>query len=120
MKLNSLLLYVSDLKRSSDFYKNLGFEISSKEDYVDTKLDDFTLRLLDKNKAHFKQDSNREPKGVGVFIYVEVDNIDEYFKTLKEKGLSPSSEPRDWPWGNREFALKDPDSYKLIFYQKLS
>lgn len=27
--------------------------------------------------------------------------------------------PRDWPWGNREFVLKDPDGYKLVFWHEL-
>lgn len=120
MKLNSLLLYVSNLKKSSDFYKNLGFDIINKGDYVDARLNDFDLRLLDENKAHFKQDSNREPKGSGVFVYLNVDDVDKLHKQLIAKGLNPSSSPRDWEWGNREFVIKDPDGYKLIFYKTLN
>lgn len=33
-------------------------------------------------------------------------------------GMKPSSEPRDWPWGRREFVLRDPDGYKLVFFKK--
>lgn len=53
-------------------------------------------------------------------IYLIVDDVDETYKELLEKGLKPSSEPRDWPWGNREFVIRDPDGYKLVFYREIS
>jgi len=55
-------------------------------------------------------------KGLGIFTYVEVEDVDAYFKFLKENGIRMSSEPRDWPWGKREFVVRDPDGYKLVFY----
>lgn len=120
MKLNSLLLYVSNLKSSSDFYKDLGFTLKKKDNFIDAKLKDFTLRLLDEKKAHFKQESKLKLKGGGIYIYIEVKNINEFFKKLRKKGFFASNAPRDWPWKNREFALRDPDNYKLIFYEKLT
>lgn len=119
MKLNSLLLYVSDLQKSSNFYKDLGFRIKNHNYFADAKLNDFILTLVDEKKAHFKQESNIRSKGKGVYIYLEVEKIDDFFKSLKEKGFVPSSAPRNWPWGNREFALRDPDRYVLIFSQKI-
>jgi uncharacterized glyoxalase superfamily protein PhnB len=61
---------------------------------------------------------SEEPKGTGVYINIEVDNIDNYYNQLKAAGKAPSTEPRDWPWGQREFVICDPDRYKLVFYQK--
>lgn len=120
MKLNSLLLYVSNLRKSSDFYGNLGFKIKNHEYFADAKLNDFVLTLVDQNKAVFKLESNIKSKGRGVYIYLEVNKIDDFFKNLEKKGFNPSSKPRNWPWGNREFALRDPDRYVLIFSQKLN
>ena len=34
------------------------------------------------------------------------------------KPNSISSEPEVRPTGNREFVLRDPDGYKLVFFQK--
>jgi uncharacterized glyoxalase superfamily protein PhnB len=51
-----------------------------------------------------------------MFLYFEVENVDSFYKTLKEKDIPTSSEPKSWPWGKREFAVKDPDGYKLIFF----
>lgn len=119
MKLNSLLLYVSDLNKSADFYQKLGFKVKNHDYFVDAKLNDFVITLVDEKKAHFKHSSGLKNKGAGVYIYLEVENIDVLFKNLKSKGFTPSSEPRNWPWGNREFALRDPDRYVLIFSQKI-
>ena len=58
-------------------------------------------------------------KGAGLFLYFEVDDVDEYYEDLLSKGLKPSSEPRDWPWGNREFVIRDPDGYKLVFFHEI-
>ena len=54
-----------------------------------------------------------------MYINVEVSDIDDYYQQLLEMSIKPSTEPKDWPWGNREFVLRDPDTYKLVFYQKL-
>jgi len=44
-------------------------------------------------------------------------NVDAKYAELVAAGITPRSEPRDWPWGNREFIVKDPDGYKLCFWQ---
>jgi hypothetical protein len=38
---------------------------------------------------------------------------------VQEDGITPSTEPKDWPWGQREFVVRDPDRYKPVFYLKL-
>ena len=82
------------------------------------------LQFIDKETAKdqdgsFQKEAFGEPKGTGLYINIEVDGIDAYFQELKNKGLKPSTKPRDWPWGQREFAIRDPDRYKLVFYEKL-
>ena len=119
-KLDSLVLYVTDTHKTADFYRKLRFEIATEEDdFTLAKLGDFELHCSDKISVDFPQESDIKPKGAGVCICIDVENIDEYFKNLKEKGLKPSSEPRDEPWGNREFGIRDPDGYKLVFYEPL-
>lgn len=115
-KFHSILFYAGNLNKTLEFYKQLGFDAELSEGTVRAKLGDFRLAFVDENKAFFKKDAGAQPKGSGVFTYVEVDDIDAYFNLLKEKGIKTLSQPRDWPWGKREFAVKDPDGYKLIFY----
>ena len=120
MKFDYILLYVSNLEKTADFYEKLDFEVIKRtENYVAAKLYDFEIHCYDQSKVFFKQDVERF-KGAGVFIYISVDDVDTKYSELVSKGLKPSGEPKDFGWGNREFAIKDPDGYKIIFYKKLA
>ena len=123
--LNQLSFYVKDTTTSVSFYKKLGFEIISDDNAVgEVKLGSTTLQFLAQDTAKdmdqsFQKDAFGEPKGTGVYIYIQVEGINDYYKNLKDEGISASNEPRDWPWGNREFVVRDPDRYKLVFYEKI-
>ena len=112
---------MGDVKKTADFYKQLGFElVKLQKGMAVLKLKEFELHFHDKNeedKPEFRKEALAEPKGSGIYIYVEIEDADKYFELLQNQGIKPSSEPRDWPWGNREFAVRDPDGYKLVFYQ---
>lgn len=112
------LILVSDLKKSEQFYKDLGFEVNNSGGMTSAKLNWFRIWMVDQKESNFQQDVERF-KGGGIYIYLRVDDVDQTYQDLKKKGFEPSSEPKDWPWGNREFALKDPDGYKLVFYQPI-
>ena len=119
-RFDSILLYIRNVNNSADFYKSIGFEISKKtESMIVAKLGDFEMHCHDQSTVAFNADSKINLKGTGVFIYIEVEDIDIYHKSLIDKRLKPSSMPRDWPWGNREFAIRDPDGYKIVFFQKI-
>jgi catechol 2,3-dioxygenase-like lactoylglutathione lyase family enzyme len=110
---------VKDLVQTSEFYKKLGFEIISSDDTIRIKLGDFTLEFMDEAKVRIDKEAGMKPKGLGVFTYVEVDNVDEQYEFVVGNNVKPSSEPTSFPWGRREFAVKDPDGFKIIFYQQL-
>jgi catechol 2,3-dioxygenase-like lactoylglutathione lyase family enzyme len=125
MKLKSvsgITCYVSDLQRTEDFYEMLGFEVRKKEiNHVTVYLNWFWIDfwLIDKeDKPAFQKEAKLGNKGSGIFVYISVEDVDEAYKELIEKGLKPSGEPKDWPWGNREFVLRDPDGYKLVFFKR--
>jgi catechol 2,3-dioxygenase-like lactoylglutathione lyase family enzyme len=127
---NLIGMYVADPQKSVEFYQQLGFEVVQKEGndprqaaYV--KLGDFRLKFTAKDTAkdeseRYQKEAFGEPKGTGLYINVEVTDIDEFFQSLQSKGTKTSSEPRDWPWGQREFVTRDPDGYKLVFYQVIT
>ncbi len=126
MKLNSisgLVCYVKDLSKTAEFYKDLGFAVSSQDaDRLSVRVNWFWIDFhpQDKeDKPEFQKEASLENKGAGQFLYLKVDSADEAYAELIEKGLKPSSEPKDWPWGNREFVIRDPDGYKLVLFQKL-
>lgn len=77
------------------------------------------LCVVDKEShPDFQKEAHLDHKGSGVFLSIKVDDADASYQEVVAKGIKPSSEPRDWPWGNREFVVRDPDGYKLVFFQK--
>lgn len=121
-KLDSLLLYVSDIERTAEFYRLLGFRVKVlRPTFAEAWLGKFYLQFTtETHGSEFVKEKAAERKGMGMYIYVRTDDVAGYHKALIEKGITPSSGPRDWSWGNREFALRDPDGYKLIFYEELN
>jgi uncharacterized glyoxalase superfamily protein PhnB len=120
MKITSVLLWVTENKISEKFYKKLGFEVTESSDgHSVVNLGGFDLQLVNmRDDDMFTKDSLAGEKGKGVYIYINVPNVDEAYAKLVKDGVKPRTEPRDWDWGNREFVVKDPDGYKLCFWQK--
>jgi len=114
--------YVKDLDKTAQFYEKLGFEIKKRDSkHVTVYSNWFWIDFVSakgEDKPEFQKEAHLDHKGAGVFLYLSVDNVDEFYKHVLFKGLKPSSEPRDWPWGNREFVLRDPDGYKLVFFKR--
>lgn len=115
-RFHSNLLYASNLEETFRFYKKLGLEPHKSQDTVCVKLGGFSLSFIDENKTLIKNESGKNPKGLGIYFYVEVENVDKYFSEIKENGIVPRTEPKTWLWGKREFVVKDPDGYKLVFF----
>lgn len=115
-RFHSNLLYAKDLAATAEFYKQLGFKVRAESDGVRVELGDFKLVFIDEQKTPIKNESGLQPKGLGVFTYVEVEDVDKYFAKVKKNDIVPRTEPKTWPWGKREFVVKDPDGYKLVFY----
>lgn len=114
--------YVKDLKKTVDFYTMLGFDFKKQDkDFATGYMNWYSITFIPSDKeekVEFQKEAHAEPKGAGIYIYVSVDDVDACYKELIAKGYAPSSEPRDWPWGNREFLMRDPDGYKLVFFKK--
>jgi uncharacterized glyoxalase superfamily protein PhnB len=68
----------------------------------------------------FARDAMTAIKGKGIYVYIKVDDVDESYEKFVKLGLQPATRPRDWPWGNWEFILKDPDGYKLCFWHRIN
>ena len=121
MKITSLLFWVQENELSVKFYKKIGFDVvHSENDYSVVSLKGFEITLVTmRDEEKFAKDSLSSDKGRGMYVYINVENINDKYKELVDKGLRPATEPKDWKWGNREFILKDPDGYKLCFWQKI-
>lgn len=46
---------------------------------------------------------------INCYSVIEVENVDEVYKELKNKTVPIEIELRNEPWGDRHFAIKDPN-----------
>lgn len=119
MKITSILFWVQENRVSEKFYRKVGFEVVRSDEEVSVvKLGGFQITLVNmRDEEKFSRDSMAGEKGKGMYVYIQVDDVDAKHQELINNGLNPATEPRDWDWGNREFILKDPDGYKFCFWQ---
>ncbi|MFE5740237.1 VOC family protein [Streptomyces celluloflavus] len=70
-------------------------------------------------------DSDREhmtstgPRGLGVVIGIEVDNVDAIADYYRSAGATVTTDPLNAPWGERYAECLDPYDYAWKFYQLL-
>ncbi|HUB93010.1 MAG TPA: VOC family protein [Verrucomicrobiae bacterium] len=119
MKVTNLLFWVVDNKLSERFYKKLGFTLVRSDDsYSEVSLHDFRIGLVTvRDEAEFATDAFAGERGKGMYVYVKVENVDRKYAEVRELNIKVVAGPRTWSWGNREFVVKDPDGYKLCFWQ---
>ena len=118
-RIHSNLYFVKDVSRTADFYKSLSFDTIQSNNEVRIKLGDFTMCFIDESRVQIDKEVGMTPKGLGIFTYVEVEDVDKQFELITKSGIKPSSKPKSFPWGKREFAIKDPDGFKIVMYQNL-
>jgi uncharacterized glyoxalase superfamily protein PhnB len=116
-------LMVKDMEKSIEFYtQTLGFENTFQMPGPDGKL--IHANLVWKNVHIMIGPTTWMPeelipyRGAGVDFYIlgeADDDIDAFYTTLKEKGVSITKEIEDQFWGDRTFSIKDPDGYQLTF-----
>ncbi len=76
-------------------------------EYAGIRMGKFALHLSGHNP-------HRRPAGGGN-VYVFCDEVDGYFAELKRKGARLKSEPKDYPYGMRDFVAVDLDGNHLGF-----
>jgi catechol 2,3-dioxygenase-like lactoylglutathione lyase family enzyme len=125
MKISSIsgyTCYVQDLDKTAAFYETLGFRPGKRDgNTVTMYVNWFSVTFVsapDEDKPGFQKEAHAEPRGSGLYINIKVVGVDDFYQMVLDKGMKPSSEPHDWPHGTREFVLRDPDGYKLVFFEK--
>ncbi|MBL4605450.1 MAG: VOC family protein [Flavobacteriaceae bacterium] len=112
MNLNQITIPSLDVTKATVFYQKLGLHliVDASPRYVRFELPDggatFSIHLVDEL-----------PKGNGVAVYFEDENLDELVEKLVTKGIQFDLMPTDQTWLWREARLKDLDGNQLIFYK---
>jgi len=102
-KIENITIPVKDLKKAIVFYENvLGLKKRNEwSTYATFNIGDIMLGLDPLPKAEIQ-------------INITVANVDDEYKTLREKGVQFLTEPKDQYWGGRTAMFKDPDGNKFI------
>ena len=111
MNLNQITIPSIDLEKAVVFYKKLGLQL-----IVDALPKYVRFECPDGESTFSIHKVEELPKGNGITIYFENDNLDALVKQLKEKGIIFTSEPEDKSWLWREVHLQDPDGNAIILY----
>jgi len=111
MNLNQITIPSLDLTQSIPFYEKLG------------------LRLIVKALPHYARfecpdgestfsihQVEQLPRGNGIYIYFECQELDKYVQQLVDRGIQFDEMPNDKRWLWREARLKDLDGNQLILY----
>jgi len=108
---------VNDLKKSLAWYRDvLGFVVDERWEH-EGKLMGVSLQAGSVGfmigQDDWKKGRNRK-KGLGFRIYcTTTQDVDALAKRIVARGGKLDQVPRDQPWGMRDFALTDPDGFKI-------
>jgi catechol 2,3-dioxygenase-like lactoylglutathione lyase family enzyme len=115
-------LFVADVERSIAFYGLLGFRVAQRwQDWIRMRRDDgagivlFSDQYIRNKPAraphYFGPYIDREPRGVGVEIVVQVSDVRALYQRLIGAAVPIVKELQDRPWGTTDFRVADPDGY---------
>lgn len=113
--ISAITLATNDMGRAVAFYESLGFAIrygGAGSSFTSFHVGDGYLNLMAAPKnQHWGQ--------WGRFI-LYVSDVDAMYARAVAQGLAPEFAPRDAPWGERYFHLKDPDGHEVSFAKLLA
>ena len=111
MNLNQVTVPSRNVANAILFYEKLGLKliVKSLPNYA-------RFECRDGNSTFSIHLTEKLPKGDGVYIYFECQDLDEHVASLKEKGIQFEKEPTDERWLWREARLKDLDGNQLILF----
>lgn len=109
-------LPMRDKTVTKDFYINkLGFQ-----EFGNAEFEGYLMVTKDNVQIHFFEYKNLDPKENYGQIYIRTDDIETLYQSLLEKKvIHLNGALQRKPWGQKEFALLDPDNNLLTFGQSI-
>ena len=118
MKLNAGIT-TKKLKETKAFYSNyLDFGVTFENDFyllMHTPNKQAELSFLLPQHPSQQEIFHSEFAGKGVYLTIEVEDVNRLYSELKSKGVDVKVELRDEPWGDRHFAIEDPNGIAIDF-----
>lgn len=123
MKLNAGII-TEKLAETKEFYTTvLNFGVTFENDFyllMHTPDKSSEISFLKPNHPSQKPIFQSPFNGKGAYLTIEVEEVDNVYKQLKHKDVAIEIEIRDEPWGDRHFAIVDPNGIgiDIITYTK--
>ena len=111
MNLNQITIPSLNVEKATEFYKALGLKL-----IVDAIPKYVRFECPDGNATFSIHKVDNLPKGNGITIYFEDDNLDAWVAELQRKKVEFSQLPEDKSWLWREAHLQDLDGNHIILY----
>ncbi len=112
MKLNAGVI-TENLAETKAFYtENLGFGVTFENEFyllMHTPNKQAELSFLLPNHPTQQSFFHAPYGGKGMYLTIEIDEVDSLYQELKSKGVEIKVELRDEPWGDRHFSIEDPN-----------
>ncbi len=117
IRMEGLSLTVVDVKKSSDYYIQLGFtlEWDATPAFAMLRLGTSTIGLLSFDEAKKEGiEKMSDLQARGIHVELSTDNLDALYTELIAKGVTIDIPPHDEPW-ERSMVAYDPDGYSVEF-----
>jgi catechol 2,3-dioxygenase-like lactoylglutathione lyase family enzyme len=111
MNLNQITIPSINVEKAIDFYQKLGLHL------IVEALPHYARFMCKEGTSTFSiHQVEKLPKGEGIIVYFEDDDLDNTVNSLIKKGIKIDELPEDKNWLWREAKLKDIDGNQLIIY----
>ena len=112
MKLNAGILTTKLVESKAFYTNNLGFGITFENEFyllLHTPNHEAEISFLLPNHPSQQPFFHKPFLGQGMYLTIEVDDVDVIYNDLKKKGVPIKIEIRNEPWGDKHFAIEDPN-----------
>jgi len=118
MKLNAGIV-TTKLAESKAFYSNiLGFGVTFENEFyllLHTPNHEAEISFLLPNHPTQQPFFQKPFLGQGMYLSIEVDDVDKIYNEIKKKGVEIKVDIRNEFWGDRHFAIEDPNGIAIDF-----
>lgn len=114
--LDFLSIQVTDLELSKKFYKEILNFKETKEKRPDAVVFENAAGTIFAIREPLFEIEDKMVLGLGVSLWFGVEDIEEFFKKVKDTDAKIITSLTDGPFG-KMFIIKDPDGYNLTFHQ---
>ena len=112
MTLNAGII-TDKLEQTKQFYRDtLGFGVSFENEFyllMHTPGKEAEISFLQPNHPSQQPLFQSPFTGSGVYLTIEVEDVDQLYEIIQGKGAEIVIDIRDEPWGDRHFAIRDPN-----------